>query len=180
MSTAYEALASATNLSYDKEADLQEYLNSLIQAVNGLDEDAWTGLSEDAQKWFNDAVKEIEGAEEGATVTLNPPAGMISEEASDEKAPAEKKPKAKKEKQPKEAKPKKEKVIPAARHVREILCEDCSLTLAQVMEKLQERGIEMKPSSAQVVYLNTTSAFKVAAEVGEVKDGANVILTSAK
>lgn len=160
MATAYKALAEATNLAYDKSGDVQEYLNSLIQAVNGLDEDAWKGLSEDAQQWFNDAVKLIEAADEGTTVTLDPPKGM---------------PKAKAAKAPKAPK-----ATPAARHVREILCEDASLTLAQVMEKLQERGIEMKQSSAQVVYLNTVSAFRVAAEVGQVSDKGTVILTAAK
>lgn len=67
----------------------------------------------------------------------------------------------------------------AANAVREILCEDITTTLDQLMEKLEERGIPMMRSSAQVVHLNTVRAFEVAIEVGNVSKSGTVVLTKA-
>ena len=177
MSTVYKDLSAACNLEFAADADEQEYLTSLMQAVNGLEEDAWKGLSSDAQAWFNDAAKLFEDQKEGQAVSIPAPAGMHpdAEAKTSGDAPAEKKePAAKKEKVVKE------KTTPGARHIREILCEDYSLTLKDVMAKLLERGVEMKKTSAQVVYLNTVRAFETADELGIVKKSGTTVLTSAK
>lgn len=172
MSTVYSDLSAACNLEFAADADEQEYLTSLMQAVNGLEEDAWKGLSSDAQAWFNDAAKLFEEQKEGEPVSIPAPAGMHPDKTSTD-APADKKePKAKKEKVVKE------KTTPGARHIREILCDDYSLTLKDVMAKLSERGVEMKKTSAQVVYLNTVRAFETAAELGTVKKSGETVLTS--
>lgn len=64
----------------------------------------------------------------------------------------------------------------AANAVREIMCEDMTTTLDQLMVKLEERGVVMQRSSAQVVHLNTVRAFEVAIEQGTVsKDGQEVL-----
>ena len=187
MSTVYSDLATACDLEFTADADEQQYLTNLMQAVNGLEEDSWKGLSSDAQAWFNDAAKLFEDVKDGETVSIPAPAGMhvdisqgkTSEDASTD-APEKpiKEPKAAKE--PKAKKEKKEKVTPGARHIREILCDDYSLTLKEVMDKLLGRGVEMKKTSAQVVYLNTVRAFETAAELGTVKKSGTTVLTSSK
>lgn len=64
----------------------------------------------------------------------------------------------------------------AANAVREIMCENMNTTLDQLMVKLEERGVVMQRSSAQVVHLNTVRAFEVAIEQGTVsKDGQEVL-----
>jgi len=64
----------------------------------------------------------------------------------------------------------------AANAVREIMCEDMTTTLDQLMVKLEERGVVMQRSSAQVVHLNTVRAFEIAIEQGTVsKDGQEVL-----
>jgi len=66
----------------------------------------------------------------------------------------------------------------AANAVREILCEDMTTSLDELMTKLEERVVAMQRSSAQVVHLNTVRAFEVALEVGKVcKKGEEVLTT---
>lgn len=105
-----------------------------------------------------------------------------SEEAETEDDETEEKPEPKKRgrkpsSEPKPPKAPKEPKGPiAANAVREILCEDMSTTLDQLMVKLEERGVVMQRSSAQVVHLNTVRAFEVAIEQGTVsKDGQEVL-----
>jgi len=54
-----------------------------------------------------------------------------------------------------------------------------STTLDQLMVKLEERGVVMQRSSAQVVHLNTVRAFEVAIQVGTVSNAGTVVLTTA-
>lgn len=82
-------------------------------------------------------------------------------------------PKLKKEKAPKEPRG-----PIAANAVREIICEDIGISLDGLMTKLEERGVTMQRSSAQVVHLNTIRAFEVAIEVGKVKRGSDIVLTT--
>ena len=62
--------------------------------------------------------------------------------------------------------------------MREIICEDIGISLDGLMTKLEERGVTMQRSSAQVVHLNTIRAFEVAIEVGKVKRGSDIVLTT--
>jgi len=99
-----------------------------------------------------------------------------TEEETEEK-PEPKKRGRKPSSEPKEPKAPKEPKGPiAANAVREIMCEDMSTTLDQLMVKLEERGVVMQRSSAQVVHLNTVRAFEVAIEQGTVSKSGKEVL----
>lgn len=114
------------------------------------------------------AVKAVEVSEDDETEE-------VSED--DEEKPEPKKRGRKPSSEPKPPKAPKEPKGPiAANAVREIMCEDMSTSLDQLMVKLEERGVVMQRSSAQVVHLNTVRAFEVAIEQGTVsKDGQEVL-----
>jgi hypothetical protein len=102
-----------------------------------------------------------------------------SEEGEEEK-PEPKKRGRKPNSEPKPPKTPKEPKGPiAANAVREIMCEDMSTSLDQLMVKLEERGVVMQRSSAQVVHLNTVRAFEVAIQMGSVSNAGAVVLTTA-
>jgi hypothetical protein len=115
------------------------------------------------------AVKAVEVSEDDETEEV--------EVEDDEEKPEPKKRGRKPSSEPKPPKAPKEPKGPiAANAVREIMCEDMSTSLDQLMVKLEERGVVMQRSSAQVVHLNTVRAFEVAIEQGTVsKDGQEVL-----
>jgi hypothetical protein len=108
-----------------------------------------------------------------------------TEEAEEGEEETEEKPEPKKRgrkpsSEPKPPKAPKEPKGPiAANAVREIMCEDMSTSLDQLMVKLEERGVVMQRSSAQVVHLNTVRAFEVAIQMGTVSNAGTVVLTTA-
>lgn len=117
------------------------------------------------------SIKAVEDSEDDETEDA------VEEDDETEEKPEPKKRGRKPSSEPKQPKAPKEPKGPiAANAVREIMCEDMSTSLDQLMVKLEERGVVMQRSSAQVVHLNTVRAFEVAIEQGSVsKDGQEVL-----
>ena len=184
--TVFAELVATTGI--QPEGETSEFLRNLVKAVNDLPDATWEGLSPDAQTWFNEAAQVIQ-AEEG-DIPLVPgmeEATAVAEEDAPEKAEpekaeaAEEKPvKAKRQKaekkEKKEKKPKRE-GLPVTSITRGVICENVDASLADVMKVLEERGVSIAKSSAQVVYLNfhkTLEAIKSSDGVKD-KDG-NVVV----
>lgn len=198
MASAFEYVVSTLNVVQEADEDRDTYLQRVAVEIQKLSEDDWNDMPVPLQEWYNETADMLaESPEElelkdipGTKKAVKKPAkkAAVKEAAVDGEAEAEEAPvKAKKEKapkEPKEPKVKKEKAPKeprgpiAANAVREILCEDMTTSLDDLMTKLEERGIAMQRSSAQVVHLNTVRAFEVAIEVGQVKKGADAVLTA--
>jgi len=177
--------------------DLQEWYNKTADMLASLEEDGVPefveipGMSPPAakakgKKLPEKKVKPVKAVEEDSKEEETVEEGSDGEETEEEAAPKKRVPGRKpgtkvaaKEKVVKEKVVKEPRGPIAANAVREILCEDITTTLDQLMEKLEERGIPMMRSSAQVVHLNTVRAFEVAIEVGQVRKAGTVVLTKA-
>ena len=190
MATVVEELTEVTEVEIGE--DVQTSLRNIVQAVNGLDDDKWTGLSVEAQNWFNDAAKLVQNGDEdlpfipGMDMTTPPepdpepeievPAAKAeateteateteTTEAEAPKKVSDKPAKEKKEKTPK--KPKRE-GPPVTAIARGVICENLDATYADVQKILDERKVSIAPSSAKVVYLN----FQKTIEAIQKADGA--------
>ncbi len=99
----------------------------------------------------------------GTKVSATPPADTTDEAPA---AEAPKKTRAKKEKAPKQPK---ERAVPMADYVRDLILSDITLSLDEIMTTLEGKGIAMKRSSAHVVYLNTQQAITAILRNGKVQ-----------
>jgi len=194
MSTVLKQLEDLTGVTYTG-TEAQDFLNSMIRAVNDLSEEDWNKLPAEGQQWFNDAAKVISEDDDAEIPSIK---GMEEvkepkkEEKKDDK-PEKKKEKEKVKKDPEPAKkgeseesedepekkePKKRRVGPSAGSiVRSILLDNKDLSLDEVMEELKTRDVDMKRSSAQVIYQGTTRTIEAIIEHGDVKgkDGKVVV-----
>lgn len=164
--------------------ELQDWYNKTADMLADTENEIeFTDIPGSVKEVKKTAVKKVQ------TKTTKPPKVVKAVETSedeeseevetedDEEKPEPKKRGRKPSSEPKAPKAPKEPKGPiAANAVREIMCEDMTTTLDQLMVKLEERGVVMQRSSAQVVHLNTVRAFEVAIEQGTVsKDGQEVL-----
>lgn len=164
--------------------ELQDWYNKTADMLADTENEIeFTDIPGSVKEVKKAAVKKVQ------TKTTKPPKVVKAVETSedeeseevetedDEEKPEPKKRGRKPSSEPKAPKAPKEPKGPiAANAVREIMCEDMTTTLDQLMVKLEERGVVMQRSSAQVVHLNTVRAFEVAIEQGTVsKDGQEVL-----
>jgi len=188
MSTVLEQLVEITGLKYEG-MKAQDFLNEMIRAVNELSEEDWNRLPADGQQWFNDAAKVVSEDEE-ADIPEIPGMEEVASDDEPEKEEEEKKDKKDSEKsdkrdskepekkEPEKKEPKKKRTGPSAGSiVRSILLDNKDLTLDEVMEELAEREVDMKRSSAQVIYQGTTRTIAAILEHGSVldKEGTKVL-----
>jgi hypothetical protein len=206
MTTAFEYVESFLEIVQEDEEDRETYLQRVAFTIQNLPESGWNDLPTELQDWYNktadmladtdnepefDDIPGSDGEPEPVVKAVPKkapkPVKAVEDSETEEKPEPKKrgrKPKAETEegvaKEPKAPKePKEPKGPVAANAVREILCENMSTTLDQLMEKLTERGVVMQRSSAQVVHLNTVRAFEVAIAQGTVSKDGKEVLTAA-
>jgi hypothetical protein len=168
------------------------YIKRVVKKANGLAEDKWNKLSQDAQQWVNDNVKAINAK---TAVTDFPtddepddePAPKKRAAVEDDDAPAPKKkaaaaddddePAPKKKaaaadddeddepaKKPKsDAKPG---VIP---RVKKLVVKNPEWKKSQVIAKLEEEGYTVSPNTVGIAYYDVRNTLKVAKEQGVLK-----------
>jgi len=183
MNTTVESLVSITNVTMTTPP--APFLDAMVAAINELSEEAWNNLPDDGKSWFNEAAKIIENTDEGMGYTLPLIPGMGMEEEAQPEKEASSEPEKNEETQPeketigkeeKKAKKPKREGPPVTQLAREIFCSDISMTLEELLTKLEEKGIEIKKSTAQNVYLNALRSFETAIELGEVEKAGKVVL----
>ena len=205
MATAFDYVIKTLGINQNDDESRDDYLQRVASKIQQLSEDEWNAMPVSLQDWYNgmaDALVESEDLEfkdiPGMKKSVDKKKVVVEElveeqkiekadeadEADEEpvKESGKKAPKTRAKKEKGEPKLKKEKVPKeprgpiAANAVREIICEDIGISLDGLMTKLEERGVTMQRSSAQVVHLNTIRAFEVAIEVGKVKRGSDMVL----
>lgn len=206
MTNVTEYVSEVLEISQEPNEDRSTFLQRVAFEIQSLDEDDWSKMPVELQEWYNKAADTLADAPSEDEIKLDElptdepkkskklgskkmketvvdddtskiDPGEEPDENADVKEP--KKRGRKPSSEPKKEKAPKEPRGPiAANAVREILCEDMTTSLDELMTKLEERGIAMQRSSAQVVHLNTVRAFEVALEVGKVcKKGEKVLTT---
>lgn len=207
MTNVAEYVEEVLEISQEPNEDRSTFLQRVAFEIQSLDEEGWNKVPVELQEWYNKAADTLADASSDDEIELDelptdaPKKGKklgskkvkeaVAEaapevEVADESAEVEEVKEPKKRGRKPSGEPKKEKATKeprgpiAANAVREILCEDMTTSLDELMTKLEERGVNMQRSSAQVVHLNTVRAFEVALEVGKVcKKGETVLTTDA-
>lgn len=206
MTNVTEYVSEVLEISQEPNEDRNTFLQRVAFEIQSLDEEAWNKMPVELQEWYNKAADTLADAPSDEDIELDdlpvaePKKGkkLASkkvkeaiveatpevEKAEDDAAESDEAKEPKKRGRKPSGEPKKEKAPKeprgpiAANAVREILCEDMTTTLDELMTKLEERGVNMQRSSAQVVHLNTVRAFEVALEVGKVCKKGEVVLTT--
>lgn len=162
---------------------LQEWYNKTADILASATADAEVELEdlptdEEVKKPKKLAAKKAEKAAKTENAAAEPEAEATEDGEVKEPKKRGRKPSTEPKKEKVAKEPKEPRGPIAANAVREILCEDMTTTLDELMAELEKRGVAMQRSSAQVVHLNTVRAFEVALEVGKVckKDEAVLIL----
>ena len=203
--TIAEFVLEVLNVEQEPNEDTTAYLQRVAFEIQSLEEEDWNRMPVLLQEWYNKTADTLAEASSEDEIVLEDlptdepkktkkldskkaekaekpakPVKAETEEASEDGVEKEPKKRGRKPStEPKAEKAPKEPRGPiAANAVREILCEDMTTTLDELMAELEKRGVAMQRSSAQVVHLNTVRAFEVALEVGKVckKDEAVLIL----
>ncbi len=182
--TIAEFVLEVLNVEQEPNEDTTAYLQRVAFEIQSLEEEDWNRMPVLLQEWYNKTADTLAEASSEDEIVLE-------DLPTDEPKKTKKLDSKKAEKAEKPAKPVKAETEEAsedgvkeprgpiaANAVREILCEDMTTTLDELMAELEKRGVAMQRSSAQVVHLNTVRAFEVALEVGKVckKDEAVLIL----
>lgn len=152
MSAIEQELLKATGLKKKKAEGTQEYYTRLANAVQDLSDDAWTGLSPDAQTWTNAAAKAINKDANIEAFSDQDAEGPAPEETqappAKSKSDAGKKEKAKPAKDPSEPAAKKSEAKPASGTgrppisvaIKRIILDKMDITAKEISDVLLKRG----------------------------------------
>lgn len=175
--SAYDSLIEVLGLTKEDGEETSAFLKRLVIAANAMPDEDWDKLNKAAQEWFNQQSPIATAANEaGVEPVFTEPDGMTPPPEGTI-VPREVKKAGRKPKEPKEPKEPKVRAEPAADVVRRLICENVEITLDDLMKKLEECGVDMMRSSAQVVHLNTVRAFKTLIDkTKEIKNKAGEVL----